>query len=208
MSNLTEFLQLHQMTLGLAYTPLMTVYILAMISPMWSLYLLVCSLLSILPTGRFQALADLCLSTRLTIDALFNPVAIVCYCYIIPYYLGNSAYLAYFFFTNSSGSQSILPTPYFALSLFVYMAWYSLNRYVYKAIKPGIDFNKEYLMTFYSPSRVFGSAAVLLALFDFEPTIAYLLWCNVYIGVAISLFRYVNSLYYAFRTANFLMTNK
>jgi hypothetical protein len=195
MSNLTEFLQLHQMTLGLAYTPLMTVYILAMISPMWSLYLLVCSLLSILPTGRFQALADLCLSTRLTIDALFNPVAIVCYWYIIPYYLGNGAYLAYFFFTNSSGSQSILPTPYFALSLFVYMAWYSLNRYVY-------------LMTFYSPSRVFGSAAVLLALFDFEPTIAYLLWCNVYIGVAISLFRYVSSLYYAFKTANFLMTNK
>ena len=49
MSTLTEFLQFHQASLGSAYTPLMTLYMLAMISPVWSLYLLVCSLLSLFP---------------------------------------------------------------------------------------------------------------------------------------------------------------
>ena len=207
MSTLTEFLQLHEVYLGSAYTPLMTLYILAMITPVWSLYLLACSLLSLIPVGRFQWLSDVCLSSRLTLDAIFNPVMCAAYWYLIPYYLKNTTLITTFFFTNRSGDLSIRPTTYFAVAVVVYPLWYSLNRFVYKKIKPGIDFSVEYLMTFYSPSRIFGSAAILIALFDFDPTVSYLLWANVMIGIMIATGGYLLSALQAYRTSHFLLTN-
>ena len=63
-------------------------------------------------------------------------------------------------------------------------------------------------MNFYSPSRLFGAAAVMIAAFDFEQHISYLLWCNVYIGIALSFLRYLLSVRYTLATSNFLMTNR
>ncbi|MAV29210.1 MAG: hypothetical protein CMF43_05340 [Legionellales bacterium] len=207
MSTLTEFLQFHQASLGSAYTPLMTLYMLAMISPVWSLYLLVCSFLSLFPVGRFQWLSDVCLSARLTLDAIYNPLMCAAYWYLIPYYLKNSTFITTFFFTNRSGELSIRPTTYFALAIVIYPLWYTLNRIAYKKIKPGIDFSVEYLMSFYSPSRIFGGAAVLVALFDFDPTVAHLLWMNIYIGIFVACCGYFMTLLHAYRTSHFLLTN-
>lgn len=208
MSNLTEFLIAHQQSLGLSYTPVMTLYMFAVISPVWSAYLLVCSLLSLAPTGRYPKLSPACLYVRLTADALLNPCSLVLYWYIIPYYFAQSDNLFYFFYQNSAAYLSIRPVAYFVVVFLFYMSWYWVNMMLYKRIKPGIDFNKEYLMTFYSPSRVFGSAGLLIVMFDFDVHVAYLLWCNVAIGVLISLLRYVLSLRHAYNTSSFLMTSR
>ena len=208
MSNLTEFLILHQQSLGIAYTPVMTLYMLAVISPLWSAYLLLCSLLSLAPTGRVPYLSEVCLSIRLALDAVLNPSGLVLYYYLIPYYLGQSTFLRAFFYANRSGALSIRPGTYILIMLVAYGIWYYLNKIVYKRIKPGMDFHTEYLMSFYSPSRIFGSAGLLIVLFDFETHINFLLWVNVYIGIAISVVRYAISIRYAVLTSNFMMTNR
>ena len=208
MSNLTEFLIAHQQSLGLMYTPVMTLYMFAIISPVWSAYLLVCSFLSLAPTARYPRLADVCLYIRLSSDALLNPCSLVLYWYFLPYYFAQSDNLFYFFYQNRSGALSIKPLVYFTVVFVLYMLLYWVNTTIYKRIKPGIDFNKEYLMTFYSPSRLFGSAGLLIVLFDFDVHIAYLLWCNIYIGVVISVVRYALSLRHAYNTSSFLMTSR
>ena len=53
MSTLTDFLIVHQSSLGPAYTPLMTIYLFFVLSPIWSIYLLLCALVSLLPDERF-----------------------------------------------------------------------------------------------------------------------------------------------------------
>ena len=208
MSTLTEFLISHQATLGIAYTPVMTLYLLAMISPIWSAYLLICSAISLAPRERYAWMQNSCLYLRLSIDAIMNPSSLVIYYYAIPYLLGKSAYFSYFFFTNQLGDLSIIASSYFSSVFLGYYLWYAMNTKIFKKIKPGIDFDKEYLMGFYSPSRIFGAAAVLVALFDFEPNISYLLWCNIYIGTVIACTSYAYSVYYASKTAKFLLTNR
>lgn len=203
MSTLTDFLIVHQASLGSAYTPLMTLYLFATLSPIWSAYLLICSVISLLPKERFPFLQQIALSIRLSIDALLNPSALLAYQWLLPYLLRNSAYLGYFFHQNSFSEQSITPLVYFATITAAYFIWYEFNFFLFKRIKPSIDFNKEYLMNFYSPSRLFGSAAAMIALFDFEPHISYLLWCNVYIGITIATLRYLLSLRYTLSTARF-----
>ena len=208
MSNLTEFLIIHQESLGLAYTPLMTLYMLAIISPIWSAYLVICSALSLAPKERFPMIQSVCLGIRLTLDALLNPSSLVIYYYFIPYYFAKSSYYSYFMYTNRLNEMSIVASTYFSTVLLGYYVWYAINQKLFKRVKPSIDFNREYLISFFSPSRIFGAAAVLIALFDFEQHIAYLLWCNVYIGVLIAIIRYAFSLKFAFDTSKFLLTNK
>ena len=208
MSNLTEFLIAHQESLGLAYTPLMTLYMLAIISPIWSAYLLLCSALSLAPKERFPIVKTICLYIRLCIDAVLNPTSLLIYYYVAPYFFKHSNYFNYLFYTNRLNELSIVPSSYFTIVLLAYFAWYLVNMKVFKYVKPSIDFNKEYLISFFSPSRIFGAAAVLIVMFDFEQHIAFLLWCNVYIGVFIALFRYAMSLNFAFNTSKFLLTNK
>ena len=208
MSTLTEFLIAHQDSLGLAYTPLMTVYMLAIISPIWSAYLLLCSALSIAPKERFPFVQSICLYTRLTIDAILNPTSLLIYYYAVPYFFKDSSYFHYLYYTNRLNDLSIVPSSYFTIVLLSYFIWYTINMKLFKYVKPSIDFNKEYLISFFSPSRIFGAAAILIVMFDFEKHIAYLLWCNVYIGVSIALLRYAISLKFAFNTSKFLLTNK
>ena len=208
MSSLTEFLIAHQQPLGAAYAPLMTLYILAVISPLWSCYLLICSIICIAPKERYPLIEKFSLYLRLIIDSLLNPCSLVLYWYLCPYFLSQYKFFNYLFYTNSLGNQSIVPYAYFSIVLILYFAWYELNKILFKKIKPGIDFSKEYLINFYSPSRIFGSAAILIVMFDFEPHISYLLWNNVYIGVAISIIRYGLSIRYALATSNFLLSNR
>ena len=208
MSNLTEFLIIHQQSLGAAYTPLMTLYILAVISPLWSCYLLACSIICIAPKERYPFIETISLYLRLTIDSLLNPCSLVLYWYLCPYFFSKYQFFNYLFYNNSLGNPSIVPHAYFSIVLILYFVWYELNKHLFKKIKPGIDFSKEYLINFYSPSRIFGSAAVLIVMFDFEPHISYLLWNNVYIGVIISVVRYGLSIRYAISTANFRLVNR
>ena len=208
MSTLTDFLIQHQETLGSAYVPLMTLYMLAVISPVWSLYLVVCSLLSIIPKENYPFSAIPCLVVRLIFDAILNPFALIVYTSFIPWFFKDSGYLFYFFYTNIQSDLSILPISYFCSTVVFYLLWYQGNHTFFKQIKPSFDFHKEYLITFYSPSRVFGSAALMIVLFDFDGQISFLLWSNVYVGAFVSIVRYTRMVYYAYTTSHHMLTNR
>ena len=208
MSTLTDFLIQHQETLGNAYAPVMTFYMLAVISPIWSLYLVACSLLSIIPKEKYPFLNMPCHVVRLIFDAILNPFALILYTSFIPWFFNDSPYIFYFFYTNLQSNLSILPIPYLVSSIVFYLLWYQANHALYKNIKPSFDFHKEYLINFYSPSRVFGSAALMIVLFDFDSHIAFLLWSNVYLGACISVIRYLKTLYYAYSTSHHMLTNR
>lgn len=207
MSNLTEFLQAHQ-SLGPAYTPVMALYIFAVICPLWSAYLLVCAAMSAAPAERFPIVHNLRVLVRVSLDAIYSPVALTVYYYALPYFFGKSSWLTYFFYTNELGDQSILPWPYFIASYIGYVLWYELNKIIFKRLKPSIVFDSEYHWSFSSPSRLFGAAGLPLVFFDFEASIAYLLWTNVFVGVLIATVSYILSVYHTVKTSHYLLTNR
>ena len=208
MSTLTDFLIHHQVSLGSYYTPVMTLFMFAVISPVWSVYLLLCTFIGILPKNEYPILVTPCLIIRLVSDAILNPFALIIYTSLIPWLFDNNDILFYFFYKNSLSELSILPLSYFVCSVLFYLLWYRGNQILYKRIKPRFDFQSEYLITFYSPSRLFGAGAVMIALFDFDAQISFLLWNTVYLGALISVVRYCHTLYYAYSTSSYMLTNR
>lgn len=207
MSTLTEFLHAHQ-SLGYAYTPLMSLYIFAVICPLWSAYLLLCSAMSAAPTERFPVLQHTRVLVRISLDAIYNPVATVLYSFALPYFLGKTYWLSYFFYTNELAQLSISPWSYMITCYVGYVLWYECNKIIFKRIKPSITFDNEYHWFFCSPSRLFGAAGLLLAFFDFEPSISHLLWVNVSLGCAIATLSYATTVYSTIKTSNYLLTNR
>jgi hypothetical protein len=207
MSNLSEFLQAHE-SLGYAYTPVMTLYIFAVICPIWSAYLLICAAMSAAPAERFPIVHNLRVLGRVSLDAIFNPVALTLYYYGLPYFLNKSTWLTYFFYTNGLGNISIHPWAYFITIYIGYVLWYELNKNLFKRIKPSIVFDTEYHWSFTSPSRIFGAAGLLLVFFDFEASIAYLLWTNVAVGFLLATIGYLLSVYHTVKTSHYLLTNR
>lgn len=185
----------------------MTLYLFAVMSPIWSLYLVVCSLLSLMPSNAYPILEKPKIFIRVFFDSILNPFTLVFYGWFFNYMFMDRPTLNYFF--NKIDNQlEIIPTSYFLAAVILYFSWYRLNHLVFKKIKPSFDFHKEYLLGFYSPSRLFGSAVILIVLLDFDDTILELLWGNIYLGIAIATVRYGLVLWHAYKTSSFLLTNR
>ena len=179
--------------------------LISLLSPVWLTYIVYLSLLSLLNHVITQGclfeykprIKSFCIAIaplynqlhtflRISADGLLNPCFLVIYPYALTYLFGNTDTINSFVYTNKLGQTSYYSTPYFSIALLSDWLWtFGLNTLI-NSQKPAYQFEIHLLTRFFSPSRIFGSAVVYLVVFDFNNSIDYLLWTNVYAGACIA----------------------
>lgn len=201
----SSFLESHK-TLGALYEPIMGGFLLlSLLSPVWLTYLVYLSVLSLLNHLITQGclleykprIKSFCTTVatpynnlhtflRISADGLLNPCFLVIYPYALNYLLGNTDALSTFVYTNKLGQTSYYSIPYFSIALVSYWLWTFGLHTLLNSQKPAYQLHTHLLTRFFSPSRIFGSAVVYLVVFDFNNSIDYLLWTNVYTGAGLA----------------------
>ena len=201
----SSFLESHK-TLGTLYEPIMGGFLLiSLLSPVWLTYIIYLSILSLINHLITQGtlleykprIKSFCttISTpynnlhtflRISADGLLNPCFLVIYPLVLTYLFGNTDTINAFVYTNKLGQTSYYSIPYFITALVAYWLWtFGLHTLLHSQ-KPSYSLHSNLLTRFFSPSRILGSAVVYLVVFDFNNSIDYLLWTNVYAGTGLA----------------------
>ncbi len=201
----SSFLESHK-TLGVLYEPIMGGFLLvSLLSPVWLTYVIYLSILSLINHIITQGtlleykprIKSFCTTIvtpynnlhtflRISADGLLNPCFLFIYPHIITYLFGNTDTINAFVYTNKLGQTSYYSMPYFITALLSYWLWLFGLHTLLSSQKPAYSLHSNLLTRFFSPSRIFGSAVVYLVVFDFNNSIDYLLWTNVYAGAGLA----------------------
>ena len=195
--DITDYIMSHQVSLGNYYQPLMSLFILVIFIPIWGVYCLICTLLSVIENATKEdapIIADYCHKSRFILEGLFNPCALPLYNWFVGSYL--TSYEQYFFYTNSLSLTSHHPTIYAISVSICYLVWIHLVMRLIKFYQPTANYETVFLSPTINVSRIFGACALVIVIFDFNLTIDELLWNNVYIGCLIAITSFVYRLFY------------
>lgn len=179
--------------------------LLSLLSPVWLTYIIYLSILSLINhlitqgtlleykpriksfcTAIATPYNNLHTFLRISADGLLNPCFLIIYPYAVGYLFGNTDTFNSFVYTNKLGQTSYYSTPYFSIALLSYWLWILGLHTLLNSQKPAYQLETHLLTRFFSPSRIFGSAVVYLVVFDFNNSIDYLLWTNVYAGAGLA----------------------
>ena len=205
------FLESHK-SLGDLYEPVMGGFVFfSILMPIWLVYLAICSILSLghylIRKGTLKeyqpTLKNTCtliqpyyqyfyLIMRTIIDGILNPTTLVLYPYILQYLFLDTEVYQQLVYINNLNQISYYAKPYFLFATIAYSLWTFATHKLLRFVKPTYHYDKHILSKFCSVSRFFGSAVIYIIIFDFNNTIDYLLWTNIYIGFGIACLTYIS----------------
>lgn len=218
----SAFLESHR-TLGAFYEPLMGVFIFfSILTPLWLTYIICCSLLSfihyLIRLGTLKEYQPMVKNTcvfiqpyyqlfylccRNILDSILNPTTLVAYPYLIEYFFKNRDIYNGLVYINNINQISYYAKPYFVFAVVSYALCNLVLHNLLRFLKPTYHYDKNILSRFCCVSRFFGSAVIYIVIFDFNNTIDYLLWVNVYFGTCIALLSFAQKILRVIRMSDF-----
>ena len=103
-------------------------------------------------------------------------------------------------YIDADGDKTSYVLPFIVFSSLAHLTFKKANNLLLKYYRPYTDYKKELQPSFFSFTRFFGSAGLLLAVIPFEYEIDILLWKQLLIGSTFSIIGYsyrIRKVFYA-----------
>ena len=183
---------------SILYIPVMGLFTLMLTTPLWAIYIGISSLAYWLYNDRIKLSYALSRVIRISIDGIFNPVAILTYSILTHYFFTHGWSFAKNFVyktPNHPGSMYYHSIPLFAGCVLLHTLWVQLHVLWIKRYRIDAVYSRHMESKVFAFSRIFGAATMLYFIKPFSPTIENMLFNVSLFGYGVTTTGYLTNFY-------------